>query len=148
MPTHPARYSEAAYASMRFVLGLLFACHGAQKLFGAFGSQPATGKPLMLVAGVIEFGGGILIALGLLTRIAAFLSSGEMAVAYFMAHAPQGLWPILNHGESAVVYCFVFLFVAAYGGGRFSLDSSFHAGRRPMDRGTDAGVPTPGGRRV
>ncbi len=103
---------------------------------------------MMLVAGVIEFGGGILIALGLLTRIAAFLSSGEMAVAYFMAHAPQGFWPILNHGENAVAYSFVFLFVAAYGGGRYSLDYAFHAGRRPLERGTDAGVPTPGVRRV
>jgi len=144
MPTHSARYSETAYAAMRFVLGLLFACHGAQKLFGAFGSQPATGKPMMLAAGVIEFGGGILIALGLLTRIAAFLSSGEMAVAYFIEHAPQGLCPIVNRGENAVIYCFVFLFVAAYGGGRYSLDSALRAGRGPGD----VGVQTPGGRRI
>lgn len=112
---------------MRFVVGLLLACHGAQKLFGAFGGQVVTGNPLMLVAGIIEFFGGLLIAVGLLTRIAAFIASGMMAVAYFKAHAPQGFWPILNKGELAVVYCLVFLFIAAYGGGRYSLD---HAIRR------------------
>jgi putative oxidoreductase len=121
MSFQPGRYSEAAYSLMRFVLGALFACHGAQKLFGAFGGEVAT-KPLMIVGSILEFGGGLLIAIGLLTRIAAFLASGEMAVAYFMAHAPNGFWPIQNHGESAVIYCFVFLYMAAHGGGRFSLD--------------------------
>ena len=80
-----------------------------------------TGNPLMLTAGIIEFFGGLLIAVGLLTRIAAFIASGEMAVAYFKAHAPQGFWPIENQGELAVVYCFVFLFVAAYGAGVYGL---------------------------
>jgi putative oxidoreductase len=122
MQTSSARYTEPLYALMRFVLGLLFACHGAQKLFGAFGAQAMTGKPLMLVAGVIEFFGGLLIAVGLLTRAAAFLASGEMAVAYFMVHAPQGFWPIVNKGEPAMVYCLVFLFIAASGAGRYSLD--------------------------
>lgn len=127
MSFQPAKYSEVTYFLMRLVVGLLLACHGAQKLFGAFGGQVVTGNPLMLVAGIIEFFGGLLIAVGLVTRIAAFIASGMMAVAYFTAHAPQGFWPILNKGELAVVYCFVFLFIAAYGGGRYSLD---HAIRR------------------
>ena len=125
MPTSSARYTEPLYALMRFVLGMLFACHGAQKLFGALGAQAMTGKPLMLTAGVIEFFGGLLIAVGLLTRAAALFASGQMAVAYFMAHSPQGFWPIVNKGELAVVYCFVFLFISAYGAGRYSLDRVF-----------------------
>jgi putative oxidoreductase len=117
-----ARHREVAYALMRFVLGALFICHGAQKLFGAFG-EAAADKPLMIAGGVIEFFGGILIAVGLMTRGAAFLASGMMAVAYFMSHAPKGFWPIVNGGEKAVLYCFAFLFVAAYGGGMYSLDA-------------------------
>jgi putative oxidoreductase len=113
------------YALLRFVAGAMFACHGAQKLFGAFGGQPMTDKPLMLAAGVIEFFGGILIALGLAGSYAAFVASGEMAVAYFMAHASSGgFWPILNKGELAVLYCFVFLYVAAHGSGAYSLDDA------------------------
>jgi len=125
MSFQPGRYSEILYSLMRFVLGLLFACHGAQKLFGALGGKVMTGNPLMLTAGIIEFVGGLLIAVGLFTRVAAFLASGEMAVAYFKAHAPRGFWPMLNEGELAVVYCFVFLFIAAYGAGLYSLDRAF-----------------------
>lgn len=121
MNFQPGRYSELAYSLMRFMVGALFACHGAQKLFGAFGGEVAN-KPLMLVGGIIEFGGGVLIAIGLVTRVAAFLASGMMAVAYFMAHAPNGFWPIMNHGETAVLYCFVFLYMSRHGGGRFSVD--------------------------
>ena len=117
-----ARHREAIYALMRFMLGALFVCHGAQKLFGAFGG-PSADKGLMVAGGVIEFFGGILIAVGLMTRGAAFLASGMMAVAYFMSHAPKGFWPIVNGGEKAVLYCFAFLFVAAYGGGIYSLDA-------------------------
>ena len=123
MQVSTSRYSQAAYAAMRVVVGLLFACHGAQKLFGAFGAEAASGKPLMAAAGVIELCCGILVAAGLLTRAAAFLASGQMAVAYFMAHAPKGFWPIVNKGENAVLYCFIFLFMAAYGAGEYSLDS-------------------------
>jgi putative oxidoreductase len=119
-----SRYAEIAFALMRFVVGLLFACHGAQKLFGMFGGQVMTGSPLMLAAGVIEFGGGVLIAIGLLTRAAAFIASGEMAVAYFKAHAPQGTWPIQNKGDAAVILCFLFLFIAAHGAGRYSVDAA------------------------
>lgn len=116
------KYSEPAYALLRVVAGLLFSCHGAQKLFGALGGAQMTSNPLMLVAGIIEFGGGILIAVGLFTRLAAFFASGEMAVGYFMVHFKQGFLPILNKGELAVVYCFLFLYIAARGAGGFSLD--------------------------
>ena len=116
------RFSEITFCLMRFVLGLLFACHGAQKLFGMFGGRAATGVPMMLVAGIIEFGGGLLIAVGLFTRLAAIVASGEMAVAYFKSHAPHGLWPIKNKGELAVALCFAFLFIATHGAGRYSLD--------------------------
>ena len=115
-------FAETAFALMRFFAGALLACHGAQKLFGVFGGHAATGVPLMLAAGVIELGGGTLVALGLFTRIAAFIASGEMAVAYFLRHAPHGFWPIVNKGELAVALCFVFLFIAAHGSGRYSLD--------------------------
>jgi putative oxidoreductase len=118
------KYSEFLYAVLRLVAGALFACHGAQKLFGAFGMQPMTGNTLMLVAGIIELVGGILIAVGLFVGFAAFISSGEMAVAYFMAHAPHGFWPIVNKGEPAVLFCFLFLYIAARGTGRFSLDAA------------------------
>ena len=123
-----ARFVEPVYALLRFVAGILFACHGAQKLFGVLGGSVAA-APLMKVGGVIEFGGGILIALGLLTPWAALLASGMMAAAYFMAHAPGGFWPIVNKGELAVVYCFLFLFVWAYGGGRYSLDAAMRKDR-------------------
>jgi putative oxidoreductase len=125
-----AKYSESIYAILRIVSGVLFACHGAQKLFGAFGGQPMTGDPLMLVAGIIEFVGGILIAIGLLTGIAAFISSGEMAVAYFKGHAAGGFWPIVNHGELAMLYCFLFFYFAARGAGPMSVDSMIRK-RRP-----------------
>jgi putative oxidoreductase len=118
------RYSEVIFALLRVVAGLLFACHGAQKLFGAFGGQKMPIASMMGLAGIIELVGGLLIAVGLLTSWAAFVSSGEMAAAYFMAHAPRGFWPILNQGELAVVYCFLFLYVAARGAGRYSLDAS------------------------
>lgn len=117
------RYTEATFALMRVVAGLLFACHGAQKLFGLFGAQEMTASGLILSAGIIEFVGGLLIAFGLMTPIAAFFASGEMAVAYFKAHAPHGFWPIENKGEAAVLFCFVFLFIAARGAGRYSLDA-------------------------
>ena len=117
------RHAERIYTLLRVVAGLLFACHGAQKLFGALGGQAMTSNPMMLVAGIIEFGGGLLIALGFLTSWAAFLASGQMAVAYFMVHAKGGFWPIINKGELAVVYCFLFLYIAARGAGPYSVDA-------------------------
>jgi putative oxidoreductase len=118
------RHAERLFALLRIVAGLLFACHGAQKLFGALGGTAMTSNPMMLVAGLIEFGGGLLIALGLFTSWAAFLASGEMAVAYFMVHAKGGFWPIVNKGELAVVYCFLFLYIAARGSGPYSVDAA------------------------
>ena len=116
------RFAEIAYALLRVMAGLLFAVHGAQKLLGfpPGGHQPPVGS-LPWVGGVIELVAGLLIALGLFTSIAAFIASGEMAVAYFMVHAPGGFWPILNKGELAVLYCFVFLYIACRGGGRYSV---------------------------
>jgi putative oxidoreductase len=117
-----AKWEPYAYAVLRIVSGLLFASHGAQKLFGVLGGQSQLHNPMMLVAGIVEFVGGVLIALGLLTRIAAFIASGEMASAYFMAHAPGGFHPIINKGELAVVYCFLFLYIATRGAGRYGVD--------------------------
>lgn len=115
------RHSEILYAVMRVVVGLLFAVHGTQKLFGYPGGQRMS-VPLMQLAGAIELVGGLLVAVGFLASIAAFVASGEMAVAYFMAHFPGGFWPILNKGELAVLYCFVFLYIASRGSGAYSLD--------------------------
>jgi putative oxidoreductase len=115
------RYSDHLYSLMRLMAGLLFACHGAQKLFGALGGPQTLHVPLMLAAGIIEFFGGLLIALGVFTSIAALIASGEMAVAYFMGHAPHGFWPIRNHGELAVLFCFVFLYIASRGDGTWSV---------------------------
>lgn len=123
MPTLFGRYSDHLYAMARIVIGLLFACHGAKKLFGVLGGTWQLGDAEGLVAGGIELVGGSLVAVGLASSIAAFVASGEMAVAYFRAHAPIGFWPIQNGGEWAVLYCFFFLYVAAQGSGRFSLDS-------------------------
>src|SRR5579884_4534108 len=115
-------YSEPTYAIMRIVVAFIFACHGAQKYFGVLGGAVQIHSAKGLLAGTIELIGGTLIALGLFTRIAAFIASGEMAVAYFWVHAKRGFWPIMNKGELAVVLCFLFLYIAARGPGRYSLD--------------------------
>jgi putative oxidoreductase len=117
-----AGFEPAAYAALRIVAGFLYSCHGLQKLFGAFGGPQMLHQPLMLAAGIIELGCGVLILLGLGTRIAALLASVEMAVAYFMKHAGKALFPIQNGGELAVVYCFLFLFIACRGAGKFGAD--------------------------
>jgi len=124
-----SRYEAVIFTILRVVTGVLFAFHGVQKLFGLFGKGPMTGVPLMLVAGIIELGGGILIAIGLFTAIAAFVASGEMAVAYFMAHFPHGFWPLQNQGEPAALFCFIFLYIAARGGGPYSVDAKLRRGR-------------------
>jgi putative oxidoreductase len=116
------RFSDHIYAILRLIIGFLFACHGAQKLFGVLGGQQMLhGK--FLVAGIIEFAGGVMIATGLLTRLAAFFACGEMAVAYFTVHAHGGFFPIVNKGELAVAYCFCFLYFLFYGSGPWSVDN-------------------------
>jgi len=117
------RFSDQLYSLMRLIAGLLFACHGAQKLFGVLGSPQMVHIPLMLAAGIIEFFGGLQIALGAFTAIAALVASGEMATAYFLQHAPHGIWPIKNHGELALLFCFVFLYIASRGDGAWSVRS-------------------------
>jgi putative oxidoreductase len=116
------RFEGPAYALMRVVAGFLFAFHGAQKLLGMFGGQQVPMMSIYWFAGVIELVGGVLIMIGLLTSIAAFIASGEMAYAYFTSHVPKGTWPIENGGELAALYCFVFLYIAARGGGALSVD--------------------------
>ena len=109
------RFAPHLYGILRIVAGLLFAFHGAQKLFGVFGGRQVTLMSQMGAAGAIELVCGLMIAIGVLTGIAAFIASGEMAAAYFMAHWPQGPVPIQNGGELAVLYCFLFLYIAARG---------------------------------
>ena len=118
------KYADTVYCITRLIIGLLFACHGGQKILGfpPGGHGPPT-ETLAIVGAWIELACGFMIALGFLTRLAAFIASGEMAVGYFMAHASGGFFPIQNHGEPAVFYCFFFLFVVFYGSGRFSLDA-------------------------
>ncbi|MBI4519890.1 MAG: DoxX family protein [Gemmatimonadetes bacterium] len=118
-----ANFQEPAYAAMRVVVGLLFACNGAQKLFGAFDGNAVPLMSMPGAAGLIEFLGGLLVLLGLFGAYAAFIASGEMAFAYFMIHFPQAFLPILNGGERAAFYCFVFLFIAARGSGIWSVDA-------------------------
>lgn len=108
---------------LRIIAGLLFMQHGMQKLFGLLGGQPVPVMSLSGIAGVLEFFGGLLVAIGLFTRPVAFILSGQMAVAYFLAHAPGGFWPVMNKGELAVLYCFVFFYLAFAGGGPWSLDA-------------------------
>lgn len=118
------RYSPYLYALLRIVAGLLFVQHGLQKLFGWLGAKGAVElMSQMGAAGIIEVVGGTLISIGLFTSPVAFIASGEMAVAYFQAHAPRGMWPIMNGGELAVLYCFLFLYFAAVGSGRWSVDA-------------------------
>ena len=119
-----ARFTPYLYALLRIVAGAAFAQHGAQKMFGVLGAKQA--QPLlsqMGLAGIIEVIGGAMIGLGLFTSPVAFLASGQMAVAYFQSHAPRGLWPIMNGGELAALFCFVFLYFAAMGSGKLSIDS-------------------------
>lgn len=114
---------------LRIVAGLLFLEVGGLKLFGWFGGMPGGGAlpALLLVAGILEFFGGVAVILGLFTRPIAFILSGEMAAAYFMGHAAKGnfLVPMVNQGQPAVLLCFIFLFLAAYGAGEWSVDAKF-----------------------
>jgi putative oxidoreductase len=115
------RHADRFYAIFRIGVGFLFLFHGLDKLFGTFGGQKVELASLMGLAGVIELFGGLLVMIGLFASWAAFLSSGLMAAAYFMAHFPQGFWPYVNKGEMAVLYCFAFLYIAARGAGPWSV---------------------------
>ncbi len=117
-----SKWSPQILSVLRFIAGFLMFWHGSQKLLGFPASSGGGGSALMTVAGVIELVGGALLILGLFTRPAAFLLSGLMAVAYFMAHAPQGFLPLVNKGELAVIYCFIYLYLFFAGGGAWSLD--------------------------
>jgi putative oxidoreductase len=116
-----SRLTDVPYTALRIVVGLSFAQHGAQKLFGVLGGHLVPLASRLGAAGVIELAGGLMIALGVVASFAALVAAGEMAVAYFTVHAPQGFWPVQNHGELAVLYCFVFLYVAARGGGGWAV---------------------------
>ncbi len=121
-----APHADKIYAAFRIITGLLFMQHGLQKVLGLFGGVPEGMMPaaLQYSAGGIELVGGGLVAVGLLAGPAAFLCSGMMGVAYFMAHAKNGFFPILNGGEPAVAYCFAFLLIAAKGAGIWSVDAA------------------------
>ena len=123
MPAFMRQYHGHTYALFRIVIGFLFLWHGMSKLFG-IPTPPPPGAPpfIVYVGGGIELVAGGLVMLGLFTRWAAFIASGEMAVAYWLAHGTHALLPIQNQGEPAVFYCFAFLFIAAHGAGRWSLD--------------------------
>ena len=122
----PATWGARLLSVLRIVAAFLFILHGTQKLFAFPVSEPrdpAAIVSLMGLAGILEVFGGTLLLLGLFTRPVAFLLAGEMVVAYFKSHAPEGFWPILNRGELAALYCFLFLYLGAVGGGPWSLDA-------------------------
>lgn len=126
------RWEPIFLSLLRIVVGLLLLEHGTQKLFHfppPDHPMPSPLPPFLLVGGWIEFVGGLLLIFGLLSRLVAFIIAGEMAVAYFMVHAPGSLYPIKNHGELAVALCFVFLYVVVAGGGSWSLDSIWRRGQ-------------------
>jgi putative oxidoreductase len=122
------RVSDLTYFLLRLVMGFLFFCHGAQKILHWFGGTPVHG--LALVSGWIELVVGLLVFFGVATRVAGFVGAGEMAVAYFMVHQRMGAVPIQNHGELAVIYCFVLLFIAAHGPRLWAIDTVIRTGSR------------------
>jgi len=123
----PASWAPYLMAALRIMTGLLFLEHGSGKLLN-FPVLPGIGDVmphgLLIVTGLLELIGGALLAIGLLTRPTAFILAGFMAVAYFMAHAPGGFFPVNNHGEAAILYCFIFLFFAAAGPSVWSVDKA------------------------
>ena len=125
--TWVSRWQPQALALLRIFAALLFMEHGLAKLLHFPVPQPGVPSPLpslLLAAAIIEVVGGTLVTLGLFTRLAAFVMSGEIAIGYFMAHAPKSFWPIVNQGEAAILYCFIFLYIAAAGPGAWSLDGA------------------------
>jgi putative oxidoreductase len=143
------RFADPFYCITRLIVGLMFASHGGQIVLGMFGGMPGSDKPMLQVGGWIQLVGGLVIAFGLLTRLAAFICSGEMAVAYFMIHVANAATPmakffpistarpeVSNKGELAIFYCWFFLFVFFYGPGRWSIDAL-------MGKGKAAAAPAP-----
>jgi putative oxidoreductase len=132
------RFVDPVYCIARLIIGLMFACHGGQKILGfPPGGQGMPPGALGVIEAWIELAGGFLIAFGLLTRIAAFFSAGEMMVAYFMVHHSRHFFPIVNKGELAVLYCWFFLFAVFYGPGRWSIDALIKGStRRPATAST------------
>jgi putative oxidoreductase len=124
MPSFLTPHEPKLYAVMRIVVGFLFFWHGTSKLFGFPTPVPDAPAMVIYVAGGLEFVGGALLMAGFQTRLVAFLCSGLMAAAYFVAHQANGILPIQNHGELAALYCFVFLFISAHGSGIWSVDGS------------------------
>jgi putative oxidoreductase len=125
--------SPRVLAAVRIVTALLFIEHGLMKLLAFPAAVPGLPSPLpgiLVAAAIIEIAGGALIAVGLFTRPAAFICSGEMAAAYFMFHAPQSFWPAVNQGDAAILFCFVFLYLAFAGAGAWSLDALFSGSQR------------------
>jgi putative oxidoreductase len=118
----PQKYENQAYAILRIVAGFLFLWHGSQKVFNIPSAGHEIPMNILLIAGPIEFFGGILIMIGMFTRWVAFIACGEMAYAYWTVHATAAILPIENHGELAILYCFFFLFISARGSGVFSID--------------------------
>jgi putative oxidoreductase len=130
-------WSPRVLAAVRIITALLFIEHGLMKLVAFPAAVPGLPNPLptiLVVAAVIEIVGGALIAVGLFTRIAAFICSGEMAAAYFMFHAGKSFWPAVNQGEPAILFCFVFLYLAFAGAGAFSLDARLPGSRPSLAR--------------
>jgi putative oxidoreductase len=130
------KWAPRVLSVLRIVAGFLLMQHGMQKLLGLPTPMPTGTVPLLSLfgfVGVLELGGGLLLLLGLFTRPVAFILSGLMAAAYFMAHAPQGFWPLLNQGELAALYSFVFLYLAVAGGGAWALDRLLRR-RRTVER--------------
>jgi len=120
-----SRWQPYLLALLRIVTGLLFLEHATQKFFAFPAPFPVHPLPPVLVAaGVIELTAGVLVTVGLFTRLIAFIAAGEMAIAYFMMHFPQSFWPALNKGEAAILFCFVFLYIAAAGPGAWSVDGA------------------------
>jgi putative oxidoreductase len=138
------RYTDTVYCILRLIVGLLFASHGGQLVLGMFGGMPGSDTMMLQVGGWVQLVGGFMIAFGFLTRLAAFISSGEMAVAYFMIHVAGAATPMAkffpissagpqfsNKGELAIFYCWFFFFVVFYGPGRWSIDALFKGRERP-----------------
>jgi putative oxidoreductase len=137
-----SRYTDPVYCIMRLIIGLLLACHGGQLVLHMFGGMPGSERMITHVGGWLQLVGGFLIAIGLLTRLAAFICSGMFAVAYFMMHVAPATTPTAkffpiasagpqysNHGELAVMYCWILLFMVFYGAGRWSIDAFFMRNR-------------------